>query len=102
MNGRTADGKFAPGNSGGPGNPHARATARLRIVLLETVTEDDFRDIVRALVNRAKEGQLPAIHELLTRLLGRPAEVPNPDTVDIEELHQKIERDGAFVHAAMS
>jgi hypothetical protein len=99
---RTADGKFAPGNGGGPGNPHSRATARLRVLLLETVTEDDFREIVRALVKRAKDGQLAAIHEVLTRLLGKPAEVPNPDTLDIEELRQKTERDGAALVAALS
>jgi ATP-dependent exoDNAse (exonuclease V) beta subunit len=74
----------------------------LRVLLLESVTEDDFREIVRALVKRAKDGQLAAIHELLTRLLGKPAEVSNPDTLDIEELHLKAERDGASLWAVLS
>jgi hypothetical protein len=37
-------------------------------------------------VDKAKAGDMPAIKELLTRLLGKPAESPDPDglTIDIE------------------
>jgi hypothetical protein len=38
LDGRTADGRFAAGNKGGPGNPHARATAARRKALTEAVT----------------------------------------------------------------
>ena len=58
---RDSNGRFAKGNPGGPGNPHARKVARLRSLILESVTEDDLRAIVAVLVKRAREGDLPAI-----------------------------------------
>jgi hypothetical protein len=70
-NGRQANGRFAPGNAGGPGNPHGRRVAQLRAVLLETVTDDDLRAVVQRLVGLAKSGHVPAIRELLDRLLGK-------------------------------
>ena len=73
-NGRTPRGQFAKGNLGGPGNPYARRVADLRAALLESVTEQDIRAVARALVKRAKEGEVPAVRELLDRLLGRTAD----------------------------
>lgn len=74
-NGRTARGRFAQGNLGGPGNPYARRTAALRSALLDAVTEADIRAIAKALVKRARDGEVPAVRELLDRLLGRPGDV---------------------------
>ena len=73
-NGRNARGRFAKGNLGGPGNPYAKRVADLRAALLESVTEQDIRAVARALVKRAKEGEVPAVRELLDRLLGRTAD----------------------------
>jgi hypothetical protein len=70
-NGQTARGRFAQGNLGGPGNPYARRTAALRSALLDAVTEQDIRAVARALLKRAKAGEIPAIRELLDRLLGK-------------------------------
>ena len=70
-NGRTPRGQFAKGNEGGPGNPYAKRVAALRSALLESVTEADIRAVARALVKRAKEGDVPAVRELLDRLLGK-------------------------------
>ena len=39
-----ADGTFAKGNPGGPGNPHAATVARLRSVALATITDQDLPD----------------------------------------------------------
>ena len=72
---RESNGRFAKGNPGGPGNPHARKVARLRSLILESVTEDDLRAIVAVLVKRAREGDLAAIRELFNRLIGSPADV---------------------------
>jgi hypothetical protein len=72
--GRDGSGRFAPGNKGGPGNPHARKVAQLRSALLETVTEDDMRAIGAKLIAMARGGNLPAIKELIERTLGRPIE----------------------------
>jgi hypothetical protein len=70
-NGRTARGRFAKGNPGGPGNPYAKRVADLRAALLESVTEADIRAVAKALVKRAKAGEVPAIRELLDRLVGK-------------------------------
>ena len=70
-NGRGPNGRFAKGNPGGPGNPHANRTARLRAMLLDTVSDDDFRAVVAKLVAMAKAGDLVAIRELLDRTLGK-------------------------------
>ena len=74
-NGRDTNGRFAKGNPGGTGNPHAQKVARLRSLILESVTEDDLRAIVAILVKRAREGDLAAIRELFNRLVGSPADV---------------------------
>jgi hypothetical protein len=42
-NGRTALGRFAKGNAGGPGNPHAKRVTALREALLAAVTDADIK-----------------------------------------------------------
>ncbi|MEX2212584.1 MAG: hypothetical protein WD768_00555 [Phycisphaeraceae bacterium] len=70
-NGRDAGGRFAKGNAGGPGNPHARRVAHLRARIVEAVTDDDLADIVATLVRCAKAGEPWAVRELLDRCLGK-------------------------------
>jgi hypothetical protein len=70
-NGRTARGRFAKGNPGGPGNPHSRRVAVLREALMRSVTEDDIYVVAQALVSRAKDGEVPAVRELFDRVLGK-------------------------------
>jgi hypothetical protein len=48
--------------------------ADLRAALLESVTEQDIRAVARALVKRAKEGEIPAIREVLDRLMCKAVE----------------------------
>ena len=72
INGRVASGRFAPGNPGGPGNPHGKRTAALRAMVTEAVTDDDLRAVVAKLVELAKGGDLAAIRELLDRTIGKP------------------------------
>lgn len=71
---RDRRGRFTPGNSGGPGNPHAAQVAKLRAALLEAVTPQDLRAVVAALVKAAKGGSVPAARELMERILGKPTE----------------------------
>src|ERR1700736_3300789 len=52
--GHDALGRFTRGNAGGPGNPFARQVARLRQVLLDSVTEEDMANIAGQLVVQAK------------------------------------------------
>ena len=73
--GRVAGGRFGPGNKYAKGNPHARRVARLRAELLRTVTPAGLREVVRALLNQAKSGDVAAAKELLQRLLGPPVEL---------------------------
>jgi uncharacterized protein YjcR len=70
--GRRADGRFAKGNVGGPGNPNAAHVARLRKALFEAVTEDDLKAIIQKMVEKAKEGDIAAAKEVIERLLGKP------------------------------
>lgn len=84
--GRDSNGRFAPGNPGGPGNPFASKVGRLRSALFEAVTEDDIRQIAERLVKMAKDGDLAAIREVLLRTLGRPTEH------DLLERLERLER----------
>jgi len=84
--GRDAQGRFIPGNPGGPGNPYGRRVAELRKIMLECVTDSEMRIIVGELVVQAKCGKLAAIKLLFQYILGKPAEAPNPDAVDVDEI----------------
>ena len=53
---RRPNGQFAKGNRGGPGNPYARRVAELRKEMLSEVTGADLRAIIRALIEKAKQG----------------------------------------------
>ncbi len=70
---------------GGPGNPFARRVAALRSIMLDTVGEDDLKAIVVKLVEQAKAGDVVAAREVLTRIIGRPTESPDPDRLDAHE-----------------
>ena len=84
--GRQPNGRFANGNSGGPGNPFARQVAALRKVILNRLTEEDLLAITEALLAKAKEGSVGAAKLLLAYALGKPASAPDPDRLDGQEL----------------
>ena len=69
-NGRDNAGRFTTGNAGGPGNPFAAQVGKLRAALLDAVTEKDVKDVIRAMVTKAKEGDVAAARILLDRCLG--------------------------------
>jgi hypothetical protein len=83
--GRDARGRFAKGNPGGPGNPFARQTARLRQALVAMVKEDDILDIAAMLIVKAKGGDLVAAKLLLSYVVGKPTAAPDPDRLDHDE-----------------
>jgi hypothetical protein len=87
-NGRDDRGRFLPGNPGGPGNPLAVRVSRLRSALLNAVTEDDVKEIVRKLVSLAKDGDTVAARILFDRVLGRPVE--SDLIARIEELEEQL------------
>ena len=84
-NGRKLDGTFANGNPGGPGNPHARMTAKFRSMLYECVKDQDFRDIVAALLTSAKAGESWAVSEFFDRVLGKSRQ-----NIDIDNLPESL------------
>lgn len=70
-NGRDANGKFVRGNSGGPGNPHAKKVSQWRSAMMNAVTAADVRKIVKAMVKAAEGGDVQAARMLLDRCLGK-------------------------------
>src|ERR1044072_4028692 len=83
---RDRKGRFQKGNRGGPGNPFARQTAKLRQAMLDAVSDDDIKDVVNALKEQARRGDVAAIRLLLSYSIGKPTEAPNPDTLDLHEM----------------
>jgi hypothetical protein len=82
---RDKNGRFAPGNQCGKGNPYARRMAELRWAALEELTADDIRALMRRLHAQALGGDVPAATLLLRYALGRPPEPIDPDTLDLDE-----------------
>ena len=87
---RDGRGRFTRGNPGGPGNPHAPRVAQLRAALLEAVTVDDVREVLLALIQEAKAGNVQAIKLFLDRTLGQPE--ATDVLVRLEELEEALER----------
>jgi hypothetical protein len=83
--GRDAKGRFAKGNLGGPGNPHARRVAQYRRAVWHAVTDEDIEAIVRRQVEKAKEGDTAAAKLLLTYTAGKPVPTVDADTLDLQE-----------------
>jgi hypothetical protein len=84
--GREGNGRFARGNKGGPGNPYARQVAELRRAVVQTMTPDDLREIIVALMFRAKAGNVSAAKLLLQYGLGTPIDSAHPDRLDADEV----------------
>jgi hypothetical protein len=98
--GRDASGRFAPGNPGGPGAIAHERTKRaraLRQALHDAVTAEDLAAVARALVDRAKAGDVAAARELLDRIIGRPlpAEPPPDDDGEGQQLMIRLAFDDA-------
>lgn len=75
--GRDGRGRFGKGNQAAVGRaaPHAAKVAALRAALLSAVTEEDVQAIAKALIEKARNGDLRAARELLDRVLGAPDKV---------------------------
>jgi hypothetical protein len=83
--GRDSSGRFAPGNSGGPGNPFARQVAGLRRALIDALTPDDFHAIAQKLLKLSLAGNIQAAKLLLAYTVGKPQPAPEPDHLDADE-----------------
>lgn len=72
-NGRDARGRFVKGCAGWPGNPHARRVAALRSALLARIGPAELGEIVAAMLEAARAGDVAAAKLLLSYSLGEPA-----------------------------
>jgi len=77
--GRNGKGQFQLGNKGGPGNPFAGQVAAFRQAVLEHVSAADIADIIKGLVEMAKNGHWQAAKLILQYALGKPQPLPDPD-----------------------
>ena len=89
-----ATGRFVKGWKGGPGNPHASETAKLRAALLREVKEGDVQAIIRKMIAKAKQGNVEAARLVLDRLFGKP---PQNVTLDIDPSMEGFDRDERFL-----
>src|SRR5687768_14507095 len=80
-----ARGRFKKGNPGGPGNPYARETALIRQMVHEEADVECLRVILRAIIARAKEGDLAAARFVYTYAYGKPTTPIDPDRLDLHE-----------------
>jgi hypothetical protein len=92
--GRTANGRFAPGNPGGPGNPFGRQVVGLKKVVLTKITEERMGEMVEIMFARAIAGDMTAARILMQYSIGKPAEAIDPDRVDIDDF--KVREDAAI------
>jgi hypothetical protein len=84
-NGRDANGRFARGNPGGPGNPYYRRQAELKRKILESVTDVDVMSVMRVLLGLARTGDLAAIKLFLEYTVSKPNATVDPDKADLHE-----------------
>lgn len=86
------DGKYAEGTMGGPGVTKEVARCRRQYLELvnKTITEEDFGEILAALITQAKKGKPWAIREVLDRTLGKPKITADIDVTNKNEDPQVI------------
>jgi hypothetical protein len=77
--GRTPDGKFAKGNPGGPGNPHARECARILHIMQSGIADEEMLQLTRKLIELGLAGDVGAIKVILAYKIGKPQLAPMPD-----------------------
>ena len=82
---RNTNGQFAKGNSGGPGNPHARSCARMLQIFRDSFTDDEMNQIFRMLYVKAVSGDISAAKLVLAYKIGKPLPAPHPDSIDRDE-----------------
>jgi hypothetical protein len=84
--GRTASGRFGPGNYFGKGNPFCRRMAELRRAAVAEVSVEELRALMRKLYRLAlDQSDIPAATLLLSYLIGKPTKAVDPDDLDNDE-----------------
>lgn len=84
--------RFQKGNNhGSKGFPHYKKVGALRAALFEEASEEDIRQAIRALIEKAHAGNIHAIKELLDRCLGK---------VEAQDLMERLEQLEEFIKEA--
>lgn len=86
VDGRAANGRFAPGNRLAKGNPAARHVQKLRFSMLRGVKPGDLQKIISKLIEQAIAGDVQAAKLLMDRLFGPPL------PIDVEERLALLEK----------
>jgi hypothetical protein len=86
LSARLSNGKFAEGNPGGPGNPHAIKIATYTAALKHAVSEEELRQVFVTLKKLALRGDTHAIRELLNRTLGKARVADSLADVELPEM----------------
>jgi hypothetical protein len=84
-NGREANGRFAAGNMGGPGNPYGRRLAEIRRLVLAAATVEALQEILLVQIEKARQGDTAAARFVFQYALGTPRPMANPDRVEHED-----------------
>lgn len=69
---RDERGRFLPGGPGGPGRAPVKKEEKYHLVTIDSVTEDDWREVVIKALRQAKDGDRYARDWLGNYILGRP------------------------------
>ena len=93
---RAGNGRFLPGNPGGPGSPYNRQVAHLRAALYEALSREDIWAVTRKMRDRALDGDVAAAKLLLAYTIGRPLPGTAPQALDDEFADQAAE-EAAFL-----
>lgn len=82
-NGRNGKGQFIKGGPPGPGNPFARAVHALRVKLYAAVGTDELGEVIEAMLDKARGGDVGAAKLITELVLGKPValDVPVGDVV---------------------
>ncbi|MFG0318972.1 MAG: hypothetical protein ACF8XB_17000, partial [Planctomycetota bacterium JB042] len=83
--GRDAQGRFARGNGGGPGNPGVRRVAEYQRAVRESVTPERLELVLKRMVQRAvRDGDVQAARLVIERCMGRASLDPLGEGIPIE------------------
>ena len=97
---RNGNGRFAKGNRGGPGNPHAREMAKNRKAILEFYNEERLQEFLFKMHMWAMMGNAAAIKMISSYLFGKPSDCVDPDKLDQQEWEKMQEEMAMFDQCA--
>jgi hypothetical protein len=65
------------------------------------MSDENFIGIIRALIEKARAGDMAAIREVLDRTVGKSATMINPDQLQLAERRLRLEEERADIYDDM-